>query len=229
MLVLLYIDCVSNAFSGRAYLMLMQVVFLSFCEFRWNSYLLWSWRVSVMLVLLYIDCVSNAFSGRAYLMSMQVISFLRVCLQVSPWQGISLEMKGKSCCCVWGGTASLFSGCHHPIRGWVWSPVAGTEALRVRLKLALFPLSVCFPLSPHKDPCSREGECWSKAIPCGLSAPFSSRQISEPSLNFDTLLCRFQQLFPSLHSDHFSFLPTGLCVDLSYNPCCTVFILPVSS
>ena len=40
-------------------------------------------------------------------------------------------------------------GCRCPVKGRVCSPVAGAEALRVRFKLALFPLSVCFSFSSH--------------------------------------------------------------------------------
>ena len=64
---------------------------------------------------------------------------------------------------------------------WVWSQVARAEALRVGPELALFPLSVCFPLSLHQDPCPREGECWSKWGPCELLAHVHCRRISELS------------------------------------------------
>lgn len=54
-------------------------------------------------------------------------------------------------CRVCGRIHSLLIGHHCPVRGRMFSHFAGTEAMRVRLKLALFPLSVCvcvffFPL-----------------------------------------------------------------------------------
>ena len=49
---------------------------------------------------------------------------------------------------VWGRTSSLLSGSLQlPCQGGVCSQVVGAEALRVGLKLALFPLSVCFSFS----------------------------------------------------------------------------------
>ena len=50
-------------------------------------------------------------------------------------------------------TSSLLSGHHHPFRGGVCSQVTGAKALRVRVKLALFPLSVCSSFFPYWDFC----------------------------------------------------------------------------
>ena len=56
----------------------------------------------------------------------------------------------------------LLSGHHHPVRGGVWSQVAGAETLRAKPELASFPLGVWFSLSPHEDLSPRGGECWNK-------------------------------------------------------------------
>lgn len=45
-------------------------------------------------------------------------------------------------------STSLLSGCHRPVRGRACSPVAGVEALRVRLELTLRPLKCVFSLLP---------------------------------------------------------------------------------
>ena len=47
-------------------------------------------------------------------------------------------------------------------QGWVCLQVAGVETLRVRLKLALFPVSLCFSFSQHWNLYPKGGECWSK-------------------------------------------------------------------
>ena len=43
---------------------------------------------------------------------------------------------------VWGGTSFLLSGSYLPVQDGAFSQVAGADTLKVRLKLALFPLSV---------------------------------------------------------------------------------------
>ena len=55
--------------------------------------------------------------------------------------------------------------------GGVCSQVAGVEALRVRLKLVLFPLTVCFPISLHLELCPNGEKCWSKWGSCAYKGP----------------------------------------------------------
>ena len=79
---------------------------------------------------------------------------------------------------------------------WGWSLIPSHWSRNS--KLALFLLSVCFPLSPHQESCPGQWGvgCWSKGSPCGLSAHVSFRQRSKLS----PMHCLFWylQLFPSL-------------------------------
>ena len=63
---------------------------------------------------------------------------------------------------VWVRASPLLSDQHHPLEGGGRSHVAGAEALRFRSELAPFPLSVCFPHSPHSHPCPSGEQCWNK-------------------------------------------------------------------
>ena len=53
-------------------------------------------------------------------------------------------------------TYSLFSDCHCPVRGEIFSPMVGIEALRIRLCQVPFPLNVC-PAPKEGDPCPQRG------------------------------------------------------------------------
>ena len=66
-------------------------------------------------------------------------------------------------------------------------------------KLALFPWSVCFPLSQHQDTCSTAKECWNKRGSGSLSACVSHRQRAK--ISPVCCLCRCPQLFPWLCSE----------------------------
>ena len=64
----------------------------------------------------------------------------------------------------------LLSGQHHPTGGGGRSQGAEAEALRVRSKLALSPVSVCSPSPQHWHLYPREKQCWSER---GWSRPLA--------------------------------------------------------
>ena len=131
---------------------------------------------------------------------MQVMSFLRVCWQLSPGRGEARDRgarAGAGCEArlpLWSVTNTALMGMG------VWYQVAEAEALMVSTELALFYLSVCFPLSRNWDACPRSGERWSKWGSCRLLDHVSWRQKSElpPTC---CCLSKRPRLFSSLYSD----------------------------
>ena len=70
---------------------------------------------------------------------------------------------------LWGGT-SLCSVTIIALSGVGFNfQVAGVAALRVGPQMALFPLSLCFPLSLHQDPCFSSGGSAEASVPCAGS------------------------------------------------------------
>lgn len=87
-------------------------------------------------------------------------------------QGLELELGVR-----WGFSSSQWPSLS--CWGRVSSQVAGAEALRVWLELALFPLGVCFPLSQHWDPFLRVLERWSRRVCVGPQlVPSADRGLS---------------------------------------------------
>ena len=86
-----------------------------------------------------------------------------------------LEMKSLEVQLEWGGLSTLLSDHHCTTGSRFWSQVPATEALRVWPKLALFPLSVCIPFSPHQNPCP-EGQSAEAHGLCGSSCRVDCRQ-----------------------------------------------------
>ena len=105
---------------------------------------------------------------------------------------LRLELSVRCC-------PPLLSGHQDPIRGKVWSQVAGAEALSIWLELALFPLSVFFHLSPHQALHPSMEECWTQGGSWGLLATTSCTQKSWLSLM--CYLCKHLQLFSLFHSN----------------------------
>ena len=89
-------------------------------------------------------CVPNAFDGRAgfdlkasHLFLWCVLAAITLVSEAG-----GLEMKGlELTLSVW---LDFLSAHCPPVSGGIWSQVAGTIALRVGLKLALFPLNIYF-------------------------------------------------------------------------------------
>jgi len=88
----------------------------------------------------------------------QVTSFLRVCHHLSPWERIGATRTEARC---EAQTSCILSSLLKPTGGRVGTQVFGAEVLIVRPDLAVFPLSVCPPLSQHFNPCHRgtRGAC----------------------------------------------------------------------
>ena len=105
---------------------------------------------------------------------------------------LRLELSVRCC-------PPLLSGHQDPIRGKVWSQVAGAEALSIWLELALFPLSVFFHLSPHQALRPSMEECWTQGGSWGLLATTSCTQKSWLSLM--CYLHKHLQLFSLFHSN----------------------------
>ena len=97
------------------------------------------------------------------LMWLPVMSFVRECWQLLLWQEVQLlteEFEPDR-----GVRQDLLSARWPslPVRLGVFSQVAGIEYLKVWLKLAPVPSTVCFSFSPHWDLCTKGGHCWSRA------------------------------------------------------------------
>lgn len=112
--------------------------------------------------------VPNAFGGSAGFDANASYIFpqgLLVAITLVDWR---LEMEGPELELDVRQDYPLFSGCHCYIegRGRVWYQVVGTEALRVRPKLSLFPLIIRFPFSQHWDLCPRRRspETWGTRV-----------------------------------------------------------------
>lgn len=112
--------------------------------------------------------------------------------------------------------SSVQCGQHQPLRGRGRSQIAGTEAQRVRSKLAPSLLCVgCFPVQHLHPHLSRE-QCWSKRSGCLVRG--GSYGCSSPKQNSGPLpvcrLCKHPQWLSLPHSDAFS-----LCVHSVLHSC----------
>lgn len=68
--------------------------------------------------------------------------------------------------------------------------------------MGLFPLNVCFPLSPHWDPCPRGRERQSRlGVGAWVKSQFVLTEDRDLSCLRCSVHCECQQLFPSLCSD----------------------------
>lgn len=109
--------------------------------------LLQFWRGDLMWEHSYTDCLCPVPLMRELdLMWRQVTSFLRMLAAITLVGG---GMEGQELMPGMGWDFPLVQWLSLPCWGQSLSQVAGAEALRVRPRLALFPLSVCFPTSPH--------------------------------------------------------------------------------
>lgn len=125
-------------------------------EFRWNSYLLGSWRGVATWARPYVDCTCPVpLAGELHLMWMQVTLSSRCAGSYHLCGDRGWRCRGCSWSWVWGGTSSLLSGPRCPTGDGIWSLRAGAEALRLGLWLVLFLLSGSFLLSQQQESCPR--------------------------------------------------------------------------
>ena len=129
-------------------------LFLILClyEFRWNSYLLWSWRGVLMWEHPCVDSLSSVpLVGGPHLMRTPITSFPRGLAAVTLVEGAG---DGGAAHC---GGGRWDSAHHQSVRGRGWSWLAGAEALSLQLELPLIPLSLWFSFSrlPGRFPWER--------------------------------------------------------------------------
>ena len=79
----------------------------------------------------------------------------------------SWRWRGYGWSLVWAGSSPLLRGQHHSTGCRVNSQAAGAEALRVRSKMALFPLSVCSHPSQHWHIFPKGEQCWARGAGVG--------------------------------------------------------------
>ena len=100
----------------------------------------------------------NAFGGRAGIVYACHIFPQGVLASMTLVVGVAADGEAKACTgCEVG--LPLCSVAVTTLSGAGSAPVARVEALRARLQLALFALSVCFSFSPHWGLCPKGGEC----------------------------------------------------------------------
>ena len=143
---------VSLFFKGFILLFQLTVVPLlsSFC-LTFPLWLLVKWLLIAVLkvcsyvgVSLYRLHVLKAFGGELHLMWMQISIFTQGVLTAITFIAGGLEMEELELASAVRWDYPLLISHHHPTGENVWSQVAGTEALSVWPKQALFILSVCF-------------------------------------------------------------------------------------
>ena len=111
--------------------------------------------------------------------------------------------------------SSVQCGQHQPLRDRSRSQVAGTEAQRVRSKLAASLLCVCYFPSQHLHPHLSREQCWSKRSGCLVrGGSYGCSVQAEPWTTPVCCLCKYQQWLSLPHSDAFS-----LCVSSVLHSC----------